>query len=68
MPSVIYVQFSQLVDTSCATQAYTSYTLFGHAHTMILVSRLECQGLWGDTDDDVVNQYCNLAYASQEDK
>ena len=44
------------------------HILFGHAHAMVLISRLERQALWGDTDDEVVHQYCNLAYASKEGK
>ena len=36
-----------------------------HTHAKILVSTLDCQVSRGDTNDEVVDQWCNQAYASK---
>lgn len=59
MPSVICVWFSQLVD-----HYVTLHNTFEH----ILVRALECQVSLFSTNDEVVDHWRNLAYASKKGK
>ena len=66
MPNVVCVHFSQLVN-HCVTQSHTKISIV-HIYAKTLVSAFERKCHEGDTGDEVVDYYCNLAYTSKQGK
>jgi hypothetical protein len=64
MPSVICVHFSQHID-HYVTYRHEPRNIIEHTHAKLLVSALERQVSWGDTNDEVVDHFCNPTYASK---